>query len=69
MLNIMSSWCTKWRLTINSEKTQVHFKKKKLKLNYLRSWFFYIYFINLLLTQFCLMLQGLRTAQSPQQTF
>lgn len=29
MLDIMSSWCSKWRLTINSEKTQVvHFRKK-----------------------------------------
>ncbi len=29
MLNIMSSWCSKWHLTINSEKTQVvHFRKK-----------------------------------------
>lgn len=29
MLNIMNSWCSKWRLAINSEKTQiVHFRKK-----------------------------------------
>ena len=29
MLNILSLWCSKWRLTINDDKTQIiHFRKQ-----------------------------------------
>ena len=32
MLNIMYSWCSKWRLAINTEKTQIiHFRKKAVE--------------------------------------
>ena len=32
MLDIVNLWCTKWRLTINREKTQVgHFRKKGMQ--------------------------------------
>uniref|UniRef100_A0A3B3C8D8 Uncharacterized protein n=1 Tax=Oryzias melastigma TaxID=30732 RepID=A0A3B3C8D8_ORYME len=47
MLDIMNSWCTKWRLSINGDKTQiVHFRKTYFNI--------IVFFLSLLMPKSCL---------------